>query len=305
MSVTRREFFVVSSAAVAAAAMRDVLSAQQPPAAPTGTFALIRREVGTFTAQGGTIGWIVNQDGVIVVDTQYARTAPLCVDGLKERSSGRSIDVVFNTHHHPDHTGGNGVFRPVAKKIVAHSRVPDLMKQFNSQPNAPAPVLPTATFETTWSENMGSETVTARHRGPAHTGGDAVVHFERANVVHMGDLLWLDLHPRVDRPSGASIQNWVQTLDIVREGMRGDTIFIAGHAVAGRPVVAKSDALRRQRNYFDAVLTHVRKGIADKKSQEEIVGMEALPGFESVQAISPTINLKAVLTAAYEEITAG
>jgi cyclase len=293
----------MSSAAAAVAATRNVLFAQQAPP-PAGSFAVVRADVGTFTAQGGTIGWLVNQDAVVVVDTQYARSAPLCLEGLKERSGGRTIDLVFNTHHHADHTGGNGVFQPVSKKIVAHARVPALMKEFNVQPNAPEPVLPSATFDNTWSEQMGRETVSAKHHGPAHTGADAVLHFERANVVHMGDLLWLDLHPRVDRPAGASIQNWLRTLETVSKAMSHDAVFIAGHARAGLPVAVKGDAIVRQRNYFDAILAHVRKGIADKKSLEEIVALVALPGFEGVQAINATINLKAVLTAAYEELTA-
>jgi len=294
----------MSSAAAAVVATRNVLFPQQAPAPPAGSFAMVRADVGTFTAQGGTIGWLVNQDAVVVVDTQYARSAPLCLEGLKERSGGRTIDLVFNTHHHADHTGGNGVFQPVSKKIVAHARVPALMKQFNVQPNAPEPVLPSATFDNTWSEQMGRETVSAKHHGPAHTGADAVLHFERANVVHMGDLLWLDLHPRVDRPAGASIQNWLRTLETVSKAMSHEAVFIAGHARAGLPVAVKGDAIVRQRNYFDAILAHVRKGVADKKSQEEIVAVEALPGFEGVQAINATINLKAVLTAAYEELTA-
>jgi len=56
---------------------------------------------------------------------------------------------------------------------------------------------------------MGDERVTATHYGPGHTGGDAIIRFEEANVVHMGDLLFNELHPRVDRPGGASIQNWM------------------------------------------------------------------------------------------------
>jgi cyclase len=250
-----------------------VLFAQQAPP-PAGSFAVVRADVGTFTAQGGTIGWLVNQDAVVVVDTQYARSAPLCLEGLKERSGGRTIDLVFNTHHHADHTGGNGVFQPVSKKIVAHARVPALMKEFNVQPNAPEPVLPSATFDNTWSEQMGRETVSAKHHGPAHTGADAVLHFERANVVHMGDLLWLDLHPRVDRPAGASIQNWLRTLETVSKAMSHDAVFIAGHARAGLPVAVKGDAIVRQRNYFDAILV----ARAQRNRRQEVAGRNRGPG---------------------------
>lgn len=306
MPVSRREFFVASSAAVAAAALRDVMWAQQPPALPTGTFAAIRRNVGFFTARGGTIGYLINKDAVVVVDTQYANTAPVCIAGLKERSGDRAIDLVFNTHHHGDHTGGNGVFREAAKKIVAHSRVPELMKQVaaaQTNPNATAPALPSATFDKVWSEKIGDETVTAKHYGPGHTGGDAVILFERANVAHMGDLLFHELHPRVDRPGGASIQNWIKTLEAVTRELSRDTRYIAGHSRQGQPAVRDSAALLKLRDYFDAALTYVRRGIAEKKSKEEIAALAVLPGFDIYEAPAQTITLAGVLTAAYEELT--
>lgn len=298
--MTRREFFYVSSAAVAVAALPIRLGAQTP----SGAFTPVRRGVGVFTAQGGTIGWLVNDEAVVAVDTQYARTAPLCVDGLKERSGGRAIDRVLITHHHGDHTGGIGVFQPVTTKIVSHARVPELMKKAAAnQPNATAPALPGATFDRTWSEKMGDETVTARHYGPGHTGGDAVVQFERAQVVHMGDLLFHELHPRVDRPGGANIQNWITTLETVRRDMPRDTRYIAGHARAGQPVVVEGDALLQLRNYLDAALSHVRAGIAAGRPQSEIVSLATLPGFERYEAMGEILTLKGVLTAAYEELS--
>src|SRR5687767_9576140 len=96
-------------------------AAVPPPAPPVTAFTDLRRNVGIFTGRGGTVGFLINLGGVVVVDTQYPQTAQLCLDGLKTRASNRGIDVVLNTHHHGDHTGGNGVFRAAAKKIVAHA----------------------------------------------------------------------------------------------------------------------------------------------------------------------------------------
>ena len=305
MGINRREFCVISSAALAGTAFGDLLLAQTPQTAPAGAFEAIRRNVGTFTSRGGTIGFLINKEAVVVIDTQYANTAPICIEGLKERSAGRIIDLVFNTHHHGDHTGGNGVFKDASKKIVAHSRVPELMKQAaaaQANASATAQVLPTATFDQTWSEPMGDETVSARHYGPGHTGGDAVIRFERANVIHMGDLLFHELHPRVDRPGGASIQNWMKTLVTIAKGQSRDTRFIAGHSRPGQPVVQDSAALLKLRDYFDAALTYVRKGMADKKTKEEVSALAALPGFEHYQAPAPTITLAGVLSAAYDEL---
>ena len=131
-----------------------------------------------------------------------------------------------------------------------------------------------------------------------------MIHFERANIVHMGDLFFHELHPRVDRPSGASIQNWMKTIETVSKAMDGDTIYIAGHARPGAAVTAGRKELLRQRDYFDAILTHVRQGIAKGQSKEEIAQLPQLPGFETHQSSGPILTLAGVLGVAYEELTA-
>jgi glyoxylase-like metal-dependent hydrolase (beta-lactamase superfamily II) len=270
---------------------------------PTPAFTPVRRNVHTITARGGTIGWLSNKDALIVIDTQYPDSAKLCLDGLKTKAP-RPVDLVFNTHHHIDHTGGNGVFRAVAKKIIAQSKVPELQKMAAAQsPDGPAPVLPDATFDQTWTEHAGDETIAGRYYGPGHTGGDAIYRFVRAHVVHLGDLLWLPFHPRVDRPAGASIQNWLKTLDTVAREMPRDTIYIAGHAKQGTPVTGRVEDVTGFRDYFDAVLTTTRKGIADGKSKDEIAA-SPLPQFASYQSSGSALSLPGVLGVAYDELTA-
>jgi cyclase len=316
MKIDRRQFIVVSSSALAVAPLARAFAqtpGQPPAAAPAQTppppvvpaFADVRRNVGTFTARGGTIGWLINKDAVLVVDTQYPDTAKMCVDGLKGKTGSRPIDVVFNTHHHGDHTGGNAVFRAEAKKLIAQARVPELQRMVaQATPNAPAPVVADATFDKTWSEKFGDETVTAAYNGPGHTGGDAIIHFERAHVVHMGDLLFHERHPRVDRPAGASIQNWITILEKVGKDMPADTIFIAGHAKEGLPVAVDRKAVLRFRDYFDAVLTLVKKGVAQGQTKDAISATASLPGFEDYQSAPPVLTLAGVLGTAYDELTA-
>jgi glyoxylase-like metal-dependent hydrolase (beta-lactamase superfamily II) len=314
MKIDRRQFIVISSGAFAATPLTRAFAqtpAQTPPAASGQTpppvspaFADVRRNVGIFTARGGTIGWLINKDAVLVIDTQYADTAKLCVDGLKGKTANRSIDAVINTHHHADHTGGNAVFRPEAKKLIAQARVPDLQRMVaQSTPNAPAPVVADTTFDKTWTQKFRDETVTAIYNGPGHTGGDAIVHFERAQVVHMGDLMFAERHPRVDRPAGASIQNWIKILETVSKDMPADTIFIAGHAKDGQPPTVDRKAVLQFRDYFDAVLTLVRKGIAQGQSKETIAATAVLPGFENYQSSPPALTLAGVLGTAYDELT--
>ena len=303
----RRQFIALSSVAVAGTAVSRALGAgQAPPAQPR--FEAIRRDVGFFTARGGTIGWYMSKDGVVTVDTQFPETARLCVDGLRERAGGRGIDLAFNTHHHGDHTGGNAVFREAAKRLVAHVRVPELQKTTAAQAPAgaaapAAPVVADTTFTDRWTQTLGAERVTARHYGPGHTGGDAVIHFEQAQVVHMGDLFFHELHPRVDRPSGASIRNWMRTLETLGKEMDGETIYIAGHARPGLPVTTGRKELLRLRDYFDAVLTTTQQAIGKGQSKEELTKLTTLPGFESHQSSGTILSLSGVLGTAYDELT--
>jgi cyclase len=318
MKIDRRQFIAFSSGALAVSPIARVFADQaqapaqagaQPPApapAPPAVpkFEDVRRNVGIFTMRGGTIGWLVNKDAALVVDTQYADTAKTCLDGLKQKTGGRGLDRVINTHHHGDHTGGNAVFRAEAKKLVAQAGVPALQRTVAAAtPNSPAPVVADATFDKTWSEKLGDETVTAAYNGPGHTGADAIVHFERAHVVHMGDLLFVERHPRVDRAAGASIQNWMKILEKVHKDMPADTIFIAGHAKDGLPLTTDRQALLRFRDYFDAVLALTRKGIAQGQTKEALVATAALPGFEGYQG-GGVLSLSGVLGVAYDELTA-
>lgn len=319
MPINRREFLIFSSAAVAAVPLRGTAFAQAPAPAAT-RFDTIRRNVGYFTGRGGTIGWLVNGDAVVVIDTQFPDTATIFIEALKQKSD-RGIDLLFNTHHHGDHTSGNPIFRPAAKKIIAQARVPELQKQAAQQaaarspaasaPPAPQPaatpaplVVADTTFDTVWSQRIGDETVTATHYGPGHTGADAVIHFHTANVVHVGDLLFHGRHARVDRPAGASIQNWMTTIETIVRDVPADTIYIAGHSKTDWPVTVGRKELLRQRDYFDAVLSHVRRGLAEKQSREQISALQALAGFEDYQSSPPVLTLAGVLGAAYEELTA-
>ena len=104
--ITRREF--VSSSAAAAVlgllAPGYLLRAQQQTIVTN--FTPLRRGTGHFTGRGGTIGWFIDKDALVVVDTQMPESASACLAGLAERSP-RDIDLLINSHHHWDHTGGN------------------------------------------------------------------------------------------------------------------------------------------------------------------------------------------------------
>ena len=89
----------------------------QPAAPPVTKFEELRRGVGMFIGTGGTIGYLVNGDGAVAVDSQFMNTATICVEGLKVLAP-KGLQMLINTHHHGDHTGGNKAFRPLVKTIV-------------------------------------------------------------------------------------------------------------------------------------------------------------------------------------------
>ena len=183
----RREFLTTSSLALVGGAFgRLPLRAQDA----TPRFEELRRNVGAFHMRGGTIGWLISDDALVVVDSQYPDTASACLSGLKMRSS-RMIDVLVNTHHHGDHTGGNKVLRAATREIVSHANVPGLQRRQARQRGTVAnQAYPDTTFDENWRMDAGDEVVSARYYGSAHTSGDVVVTFERANIAHLGDLLF-------------------------------------------------------------------------------------------------------------------
>jgi cyclase len=303
MGWQRRDFLKASSFAAVAGALPPGLAAQQPPAAPApppapAIFTPLRRNVGIFNQRGGTIGWLVSPDGLLVIDSQFADTAPNLLVGLKERSP-RQIDVLVNSHHHPDHTGGNGVLRPAAKQIVAHVRSSENQK-VQAERMKVQTTLPDHTFPDTWSVTIGDETIRARHWGPAHTGGDVSIHFEQANVVHLGDLLNNRGYPNVDAPAGASVHGWIQVLEKMAPAYPADALYVYGHAEAGYPFIGTRADLSYQRDYFTAVIDMARRARKEGKAKEELAKVEVLPKFEHFGGQKPRLGL--ALTIAYDEL---
>ena len=328
--MNRRDFLLRSSLfATAGLLARAKLSAQAPtpstgsglaapvarpataPAPVMPEFKLLRRDVGLFTARGGTIGWLANKDALAAIDTQFPDTAALFLSGLPGRG-GRKLDLLINTHHHGDHTGGNGAFKPATKKIVAHANVPGLQraaaeraeKAGGAQPWAKldAQVYADTTFPETWRTELGGETISARYHGPAHTSGDIVTVFEKANVVHMGDLVFNRMYPVIDRPAGASVRGWIKVLETAAKTYPADAIYIFGHGNPKFGVSGSRGELLVLRDYWSAVLTHVEKEIAAGKKKEEVVAMENLAGFPDFHSPLPN-RLGGNLGVAYDELT--
>jgi cyclase len=298
VNLTRRELLET----IGLAAIPLARSAGAQPAASV-SFTLLRRDVGIFAGRGGTIGWLITPDAVVVVDSQFPDTAKACLEGVKSRAS-RQIDFLINTHHHPDHTSGNIVFQPAVKHIAAHRNVPALQKRSAEQQSAGEPQAYADTvYDTEWLQELGGEIVKLRHFGPAHTGGDSVITFVNANIAHVGDLVFRQRHPVVDRPAGGTIRNWIAVLDAIERAHDGDTIYVFGHAKEGAGTSGTAADLGAMRGYLNAALDLVQKSIAAGKSREEVAAIGSLPKFEEYQSVPPRGTLANVLNATYDELS--
>jgi cyclase len=305
MDATRRRFLTHTGLLWATHALAPFAARAQPAAG----LRELRRGVGLFVGPGGTIGWLATRDGVLVVDSQFPMTAEACITALRQRTPA-AIQALVNTHHHGDHTAGNPAFRPVVKQIVQHERCAVAHRALTETQGAEAQRgRADVTFADRWTVAIGDERVSATHFGAAHTGGDAAIHFERANIVHVGDLVFNRIPPFIDRPSGGSIVNWLTVLEAVAK-KHADAQFIFGHAKDDLYTGTVRD-VTHFRDYLAAALDHVRTGIAAGRSQAEIVAAPGLPGFadfadmvKNYASPIPLFTLNHVLTIAYQELAA-
>jgi cyclase len=265
------------------------------------TMKRLRGKVGYYTESGGTIVWQIEDGAVVVVDTQFPENAGHLIKELGKKSEA-PIDYVINTHHHGDHTSGNIAFKGLAKHIVAHENSKTNQKaSAESRGNLDKILLPDTTFAKEWTQNVGSETITMKYWGAGHTNGDALTHFENANVVHMGDLVFNRRYPYIDKGAGASIENWIYVLDRAREYYDNDTIFVCGHSANNHDIIISKDDLSAFSDYLTKLLNFVDGELKAGKSEEEIMKATEIPGAPEWKGK----GIQRSLSAAFTEISSG
>lgn len=262
---------------------------------------LLRRNVGIFTERGGTIAFLLSKEGTAVVDSQFPEQATHLLGELKNRGTDK-IDLLINTHHHGDHTGGNLTLKEISSHLLAHTNSKlNQEKQAQARNNESAQWYPDRTYSDKWCQDVGKETICLHYYGPAHTNGDSLVHFEKANIVHMGDLLFHRIYPNIDRPNGASIQNWMLVLDRAYNVFNKKTLFICGHGQEPEAVTCDREFLREMKFFFENLLDYVDKQIKQGKSKDEIISATVIPGMDAW--IDKNGFARVNLSVAYDELT--
>lgn len=234
----------------------------------------LRNNVGYFTERGGTIGWMITKEAIVVVDTQFPDQAAHLIEAIKKQSD-RRINLLINTHHHGDHSSGNIAFKGRADMVLAHENSKKNQMCVTSG-KEDTQLYPDTTFTDTWSKKIGQETISLKYFGPAHTNGDAVIHFENANIAHVGDLMFNRRFPYVDKSAGASITNWIVALENIQKKYDSDTQFIFGHSNEGWEVIGGKADLKAFQNFLSGVLDVVNASIKAGKTQEEILAIQSI-----------------------------
>jgi cyclase len=146
--------------------------------------------------------------------------------------------------------------------------------------------------------------VALRHYGPAHTGGDAIITFQQANVVHMGDLMFHRVQPRVDRPAGASVANWIASIERIVKDHGNETVYIYGHPAPGVTVTGPKADLLAFRDYLWAAVGYVRKQMAAGAPRDAVIELDTLPGFPDIAPLGGRLTASHPFEAAFDESTA-
>ncbi len=261
---------------------------------------MLRNDIGIFTERGGTIAFLLSKEGIVVVDSQFPDQSKHLIDELKKKSE-QPFRLLINTHHHGDHSSGNIAFKGIVQHVLAHENSKKNQEVSAKQNKSEDKQLyPDQVFGTTWCEKVGKEKICLHYFGAGHTNGDALVHFQHANIVHMGDLLFNRRHPFVDRSAGANMNSWINVLDKAAATFNRKTIFIYGHSGTGYEVTGKRDDLKKFGDYLGRVLKFTEDEIKAGKTKEEILKNTALPGETEWKGD----GFQRPLQAAYEELTA-
>jgi cyclase len=286
----------------------------------------LRGDVYALYGRGGNVGIFVGPDAVVVVDSEFKDIAPGIVAQIRSVTD-RPIKYLVNTHHHGDHTGGNEVFKPFAviiaqdnvrKRMLASPQVilrdyPKELEEAKKAGNAEDVkfledaiewakkikvdeiAAPMVTFDSELRIHVGGETIEVWHTPPAHTDGDSVVYFTKANVVHMGDLFFHDMVPFVDVASGGSVRGYATAIDRVIARLPTDVIVIPGHGE-----VTDLKGLKGARQFITDVLDAAAAAKKAGRTKEQFLSAVDLPAYSKYDGYKD--RFKGACAAAYDEV---
>ncbi len=232
--------------------------------------------------EGGNIGVSAGEDGIMVIDDQFAPLSAKILAAIRAISD-QPIRFVLNTHVHGDHVGGNANMAKEGAVIFAHDNVRKRMSvlQFNEYikrnvPPYPKAALPVITFADTVTFHFNGDDVTVLHTPPSHTDGDAIVHFAKGNVLHMGDVYASTRYPNIDTESGGSLMGFAPAVDMALRRIDDGTQVIAGHGG-----LSNKKELTEFRRVMDTIAKRAAKLFKAGRTKQQMVDAKPTRDFDA------------------------
>lgn len=232
--------------------------------------------------QGGNVTVAAGDDGIIMVDGQFA---PMH-DKLKAAIgavSPQPIKFLVNTHHHGDHTGGNAGFAAGGTVVVAHVNQRDILAKGGTNVNTMQPVppvtggaLPSQTYTDALTLDVKGRAAQLKHTANAHTGGDTFVYFADANVLSTGDVVTLGRYPNIDYLNGGNVRGMIAAVDAYIAVSNDTTKVVPGHGPAANKAV-----LIEYRAMLVAARDRMAKLIAEGKSLDDVYAAKPYADFDA------------------------
>ena len=222
---------------------------------------------------GGNIGASVGEDGIVVVDDQYAPLAEKIQAALKGVTD-KQVRFIINTHYHGDHTGGNAFFQKqapviaqdnVRRRLETGGPAGNLGSISMDQKAAPKEALPILTFDHDVTVHLNGEDIRALHFPSGHTDGDSIIFFSKSNVVHMGDDFVRYGFPFIDLAAGGSVEGMIAAMEEVVPKLPADVKVIPGHGE-----IANLDDVRTYTKMLIDTRAVVERGIQQKKTLDQL-----------------------------------
>lgn len=243
---------------------------------------------------GGNIGLSVGDEGAFVIDDQFAPLSDKIMAAIAEITD-QPVKFVLNTHYHGDHTGGNEAFGEAGAYIVAHDNV--RVRLASGDQPAPEAALPVITFSETTTFHMNGEEIHVMHPENAHTDGDAIIFFRKANAVHMGDTMFAGRFPYIDVASGGSLDGAIAALETTAGMIDAETKIIPGHG----PVSTKAD-IEKSITMLKDVRARIQALIDKGLDEDAVVAAAPLADLEEAWSWR-FINAERMTRSAYQSLT--
>lgn len=224
--------------------------------------------VGGFA--GGNMALLMGNDGVVLIDNSMPPMLDKLNASIAKVTQNKNVDFLINTHIHGDHIGNNGAMKKLGARIIAHKNLREgLIKKLDDKTTKED--LPIITLSGDMSFHLNGEEAHVIHSEKAHTDGDLFIHFENANVIHTGDILFNGLFPYIDLENGGSIEGYIAAQHKILSLSNKDTIIIPGHGP-----LANIDDLKASVMMLESAKDSIQALVKAGKTEDQIVSLKPL-----------------------------